>query len=307
VEAALVRYVDDDGGVELVLIGCTTVPRSLPALSLKGVLQSQKLRAQLRPELTVFESGDSVATNLLYVKLVNEELALVQSPERLLQSCVYVACGSHMFNNTGKKLKEPLVNMLQFLQGAKGVLLLDSCKDLYKDLCGTRMPDGSDNRWGSWHDKESGCWDNWSNIATFVNRSKVAGWMPAFILQMESVLDTPSKKLQLGLEFEFLLAVMLGRPLYAATYNMERHGLVAAFTFCYFTTVDQHMTALEQAGANSATYQLLETWAQQHRYGQITPSVVSQTVREVWAFRLPHIVYWKDKIRKGMKRWIELF
>jgi hypothetical protein len=167
------------------------------------------------------------------------------------------------------------------------------------------MQDGSDNRWFSWFDKTSGWWEDWAHISTFVQRARDSGWMPAHIAQMQSAIDTPLKKLQLGLEFH--LAVTLGKPLYSVTYNMERYGLVSAFTFLYFTTVDQHMTALQAAGANSAMYQLLEAWAQGHRYGQIAPFVASQTVRDVWALRLAHITYWKDSIKAGMKRWIELF
>jgi hypothetical protein len=167
------------------------------------------------------------------------------------------------------------------------------------------MPSGSDNRWGCWHSKSVGWYDNWQHIPWFVQQVQTNGWMPKKLAKMLSVLDSAAKKQRLGLELH--LAVVLGKPLYAITYNLERHGLVAAFAFSYYLTVHQHMTALAAPDLQSPFYVGLLNWGQAHRYGQISSQHTVQAVSDVWAARLAHVSAWREAFNRGMKHWIELY
>lgn len=319
IEVQLVRAVSDTGDIEERCAGLTAVTRSMSGLQLKGLLSAQRTRLAVNNALTVADHGDSAATNLKCVELWNEEIASLPTlTERLASSMFYNRCLGHMCTNTGLELKKVCPELKTFVSGFKGLAVSATAAQLWRDIVGTAMPKGTDNRWWSWWERNKVLLLNHNHLISFVVALRKQAVMPKKTAKMDSALNKSAvDRFTLLLQMQLvdvlgadLVKVLCGSPcdfsplLFQGTYMLENAGMTAPFTYEVINTINTFFCAVAPAGS---IYE-----RQFFEFGETVGKGVFHTTRmeriaQVWKLRFAITKYWEATIMKGMQSEIQLF
>jgi hypothetical protein len=178
------RFIDDSGAIQHVCIGLSRIDRSLDGAQLKGFVQLHLDDAGISKSQLMSAVTDSAAVNMSMAKHFNWEVRGFQEHARFANSFPIHHCFSHMITNGGTKWRECMRDSTQILSGLKGLRVSDSAKALFREITGTVLPDGTENRWFYWVDFVKAVLPHWGALPGFVRRCKDAGYMPKKVAKM---------------------------------------------------------------------------------------------------------------------------
>jgi hypothetical protein len=308
IEATVARFIADSGEIQHICIGLSRISRSLDGEQLKGVVQLHLDMAGIAKNRLMAAMTDSAAVNKSMGKHFNWEVRGLPEPLRFANSFPLHHCFSHMITNSGSKWRENMSASVQILSGLKGLRVSDSAKELFREMTGVALPDGTENRWFYWVDFVKTVLPHWGVLPGFVRRCKEAGYMPKKVVKM-AVLANPNTKrdaFKAGLELQFM--VLLGEPLAQAAYFLEGDSFLAPFTFSRLNWLNDLLLRVEQAHVTEDNEYLrgMRAFANRHP-GDLYQNVHEDIINEVWRTRMVLVGYWKDSVWKEMQPDIQLF
>jgi hypothetical protein len=308
IEAAIARFVTDAGEIEHVCIGLSRIDRSLDGAQLKGVVQQHLDNAGISKPQLMAATTDSAAVNKAMGKQFNWEVRPFPEATRFSNSFPIHHCFSHMVSNSGAKWRESMVASVQILSGLKGLRVSDSAKSLFKELTGSVLPDGTENRWFYWVDFVKAVLPHWSTLPTFVRRCKDAAYMPKKVAKMNVLVNPNTKRdaLRAGLEMQFM--VSLGQPLAQVAYFLEGDGFLAPYAFSRLNLLNDLVLRVASMDVVEDNEYVVQMRAFANRNpGDLFQNVHEDLIKEVWRTRTVLAEYWKASVWEEMRYDVQLF
>ena len=213
-----------------------------------------------------------------------------------------------MISNAGGRFRESMSMSSQLLSGLKGLRVSDSAKQVFRDLTGASLPDGTENRWFYWVEYVNAVLPHWSKLPQFVRRYKDGGFMPKKVAKMAFLIAPNSENDVLRAGLELLFVRQLGTHLASACYFLEGDSFLSPFAFSRIDSVNRlcvRVATLDDSDQNEYLIAMRE-FSKKHS-SQVSANTAETMIQRVWSSRLSLTNYWRESIWEGMTAYINVF